>query len=278
MTRSRKILLKVFIFIILAAVSFIWIYPFLWMISASFKTTMELFKNGLRLLPEHFSIDSYVRAWVKGNFGRYFFNSVFVTLWTIVLVVVRCAMAGYVLALYDFKGKKIILGILLATFLIPTGTTIIPTVDISEALGLLNSRIGVILALGGAGNVAALLLYKATFESVPASLREAAELDGASFITVFSRVMVPMAGPVTATTVILTFMSAWNNFMIPLVFTFGKPEYRTLPVGMMAFQGANETDWSGMAAAGTIALVPIVIVFIALQKYFINGIAGAVKE
>lgn len=278
MNKRVKLSYKVFIAVVLAVISFLWIYPFLWMISASFKSTMELFKNGLRLIPEKFSFDSYVRAWVKGNFGRYFYNSVFVTAWTIVLVVLRCAMAGYVLALYDFRFKKTILAILMATFLIPTGTTIIPTVDISQALGLLNSRRGVILALGGAGNVAALLLYKATFESIPASLREAAEIDGASFFTIFSRVMAPMAGPVTATTVILTFMGAWNNFMIPLVFTFGAPEYRTLPVGMMAFQGANETDWSGMAAAGTIALVPIVIVFIALQKYFINGIAGAVKE
>ena len=278
MTRGNRTFIKVCVCAFLALVSFLWIYPFLWMISASFKTTMELFQNGLNLIPQQISFESYVRAWVKGNFGRYFFNSVFVTVWTIILVVVRCAMAGYVLALYDFRGKKIILAVLMATFLIPTGTTIIPTVEISQALGLLNTRIGVILALGGAGNVAALLLYKATFEGVPSSLREAAEIDGAGFMTIFFKVMAPLAGPVTATTVILTFMGAWNNFMIPLVFTFGTPQFRTLPVGMMAFQGANETDWSGMAAAGTIALVPIVIVFIALQKYFINGIAGAVKE
>ena len=97
-------------------------------------------------------------------------------------------------------------------------------------------------------------------------------------MTTFFRVMAPMTGPVIATTIIMTFMGAWNNFMIPLVFTFGVPQYRTLPVGMMAFQSVNETDWSGMAAAGTLALLPIVAVFIALQKYFINGIAGAVKE
>ena len=276
--KTKKLTGKIFIGIILAFVCFIWIYPFLWMISASFKSTMELFQNGLKLMPEHFSFDSYIRAWVKGNFGKYFFNSVFVTLWTIALVVIRCAMAGYVLGTYDFRGKKLIISVLLATFLIPTGTTIIPTVDISDALGLLNTRIGMILALGGGGNVAALMLYKATFEGIPRSLREAAEIDGAGFFTSFSRIMLPMSGAVTATTVIMTFMGAWNNFMIPLVFSFGKPEYRTLPVGMMAFQGANETDWSGMAAAGTISLVPIMLVFICLQKYFINGIAGAVKE
>jgi ABC-type glycerol-3-phosphate transport system permease component len=167
---------------------------------------------------------------------------------------------------------------LLATFLIPGGTTIIPIVEISNALGLLNTRVGVILALAGGGHVASIFLYSAFFSNIPRSIPEAARIDGAGFFTTFVRIMVPMAGPITATTIIMTFMAAWNNFMIPLVFTFGVPQYRTLPVGMMAFQSVNETDWSGMAAAGTLTLLPIIVVFIALQKYFINGIAGAVKE
>ena len=273
----KKSIVRSFLFIVLLAFCFIWIYPFLWMISASFKSTMEIFKDGLGLIPDSFSFESYSRAWVKGGFSDYFFNSVWTTLWTIVIVVVRCALCGYVLAMYDFPGKRALMAILLATFLIPTGTTIIPTVELSDALGLLDTRTGLILAMAGGGQVASIFLYKASFENIPKSMPEAAELDGASFCTIFFRVMVPMAGPVTATTIILTFMSAWNNFMLPLVFTFGSPELRTLPVGMMAFQSVNETDWSGMAAAGTLALLPIVAVFIALQKRFVNGIAGAVK-
>lgn len=278
MNKKTKTIITIVAGLLIVFVSFIWIYPFLWMISASFKSTMEIFQNGLSLIPDHFSFDSYVRAWVKGGFSDYFFNSVLVTVWTIAIVVVRCMLAGYVLGMYDFKGKSIIMTCLVATFLIPTGTTIIPIVEISNKLGLLNSRTGVILALAGGGHVASIFLYKAFFANVPKSISEAARIDGAGFFTVFARIMVPMTSPVTATTIILTFMAAWNNFMIPLVFTFGVPQYRTLPVGMMAFQSVNETDWSGMAAAGTLALLPIVLVFIALQKYFINGIAGAVKE
>lgn len=278
MNKKTKTIITIVAGLLIVFVSFIWIYPFLWMISASFKSTMEIFQNGLSLIPDHFSFDSYVRAWVKGGFSDYFFNSVLVTVWTIVIVVVRCMLAGYVLGMYDFKGKSIIMTCLVATFLIPTGTTIIPIVEISNKLGLLNSRTGVILALAGGGHVASIFLYEAFFANVPKSISEAARIDGAGFFTVFARIMVPMTSPVTATTIILTFMAAWNNFMIPLVFTFGVPQYRTLPVGMMAFQSVNETDWSGMAAAGTLALLPIVLVFIALQKYFINGIAGAVKE
>ncbi|MBP0573550.1 carbohydrate ABC transporter permease, partial [Mycobacterium tuberculosis] len=97
------------------------------------------------------------------------------------------------------------------------------------------------------------------------------------FFRIFFSVMLPLAGPVTATVSVLTFLSAWNSFLIPLVFTFGAPDLRTLPVGMLAFVGTNETDWSGMAAAATISLLPVVIFFFFVQRYFVEGVAGAVK-
>jgi raffinose/stachyose/melibiose transport system permease protein len=263
--------------ILLAMVCFCWIYPFLWMISASLKTSMEIFTKGLNLLPDKINFENYWRAWDKGGFSGYFMNSVITTLFSILIVVIRCALAGYVLARYSFRGKTLIMSVLIATFLIPVGTTIIPTVQLSQRLGLLNTRAGLILAMSGGGQVTSILLYKGFFEKLPESLPEAAVIDGAGFFCIFSRVMLPMTGPVTATVTILTFMSSWNNFMLPLVFTFGIPSMRTLPVGMLAFQSANETDWSGMAAAGTMTLIPILICFILLQKYFVSGIAGAVK-
>ena len=263
--------------IIMGAFGFCWIYPFLWMLSASFKSTMEIFQKGLNLIPERISFENYLRAWLKGGFSVYFMNSVITTVFSILIMVFRCALAGYVLARYSFPGKTFIITLLIVTFLVPLGTTIIPTVQISQRLGLLNTRTGLILAMAGGGGVASVLLYKGYFEKIPASLPEAAVIDGAGFFSIFSLVMLPMTGPVTATVTILTFMGSWNNFMLPLVFTFGIPSLRTLPVGMMAFQSANETDWSGMAAAATMSLIPIVVCFIVLQKYFVSGVAGAVK-
>ena len=273
---SRKRLIWVLV-IIMGFLGFCWIYPFLWMLSASFKSTMEIFQKGLNLIPDHLSLENYWRAWIRGGFSVYFMNSVITTLFSILLTVLRCALAGYVLAKYNFPGKTFIITLLIVTFLIPLGTTIIPTVQLSQRLGLLNTRTGLILAMAGGGGVASVLLYKGYFEKIPPSLSEAAIIDGAGFFNIFSRVMLPLTGPVTATVTILTFMGSWNNFMLPLVFTFGIPSLRTLPVGMMAFQSANETDWSGMAAAATMSLIPIVACFIALQKYFVSGIAGAVK-
>lgn len=263
--------------LLFAALCIVWIYPFLWMVSASLKQPMEVFTKGVNLIPDRLMWANYPRAWVKAGFNGYFVNTVIVTAGTLVVVLVRCSLAGYVLGRYEFRGKRLILGVLIVTFLVPAGSTLIPIVDLSMRLGLLNNLLGVILALGAGGNVAAVLLYMGYFSRIPSSLPEAAIMDGAGFATIFGRIMLPMTGPVTATVSILTFMGAWNNFMVPLVFTLSRPKLRTLAVGMLAFQGMHETDWSGMAAAGTIALIPIVALFLVLQKYFIRGMAGAVK-
>ncbi|GAA1652087.1 carbohydrate ABC transporter permease [Nonomuraea sp. NPDC048882] len=263
---------------VLAIGCLIWIYPFLWMVSASLKTSAEVFTKGLDLLPGDPAWSNYERAWVEAEFGKYLLNTVIVTVCTVVVVVVRCAMTGYVLARHDFRGRRIIMGVLVATLFVPAGYTIIPLVDLSQKLGLLNSLTGMIVAMSGAANVAAILLYFGYFRGIPKELTEAALIDGAGFATVFFRVMLPLAKPVTATVTVLTFLSTWNAFFLPLVFTFSRPDLRTVSVGMLAFIGENATDWSGMAAAATISLLPVVALFIVLQRYFIEGIAGAVKS
>lgn len=255
-----------------------WVYPFLWMVSAALKSPLEVFSAGLDLIPKTPQWDNFRRAWVDAHFGTYLFNTLVVTAATVLIVVVRCAMAGYVLARYRFYGRKLIMVVLVATLFVPTGYTIIPVVDLATHLHLLNSLWGMIVALSGGANVASILLYLGYFHQLPKELEEAAIVDGAGFLRTFTRIMLPMAGPVTATVVLMTFMNTWNAFFLPLVFTFSRPDLRTLSVGMMAFVGENSTDWSGMAAAATISLLPVVILFVLLQRYFVEGIAGAVKS
>jgi len=262
----------------LVVVGALWIFPFVWMVSASLKTSAEMFGSALNLIPETPQWTNYERAWVDANFGGYLLNTVIVTVATVVLVVIRCALAGYVLGRYRFPGSRVIIGIFIATLFVPTGYTIIPIVKISLQLGLLNSLSGMVLALAGASNVAAILIYAGFFRSMPAELEEAATLDGAGFFRIFAQVMLPLSMPVTATVSVLTFLGTWNAFFLPLVFTFSRPELRTLSVGMQAFLGENATDWSGMAAAGVISIVPVVALFIFMQNYFVEGIAGAVKS
>jgi raffinose/stachyose/melibiose transport system permease protein len=264
-------------FMALAALCLLWVYPFAWLVSASLKGQLEIFAKGLNLVPDTLLWENYARAWTTAGFARYMLNTVLVTLGTVALVIFHTALTGYVLGRYDFLGRRLVVGVLAATLLVPLGATIIPIVDLTAALGLLNSRWGIILALAGGGHAAAILLYAGYFRSLPKELEEAAILDGAGFFTIFFGVMLPLAGPVTATVAVLTFLAAWNAFLIPLVFTFSSPELRTLAVGMLAFVGTNETDWSGMAAAATISLLPVVVLFFFVQRYFVEGVAGAVK-
>lgn len=264
-------------FIILLPLALLWVYPFIWMISASLKTNLQILNKGLNLIPDSLNFSAFSRAWFDAHFDSYFMNSVLTTFWSIVIVVIRCALAGYVLGLYDFVGKKLILGIMLVTFFVPTGTTLIPTVTLSRSLNLLNTRQGLILAMAGGGQVASVLLYKNFFQSTPRELIEAGAIDGAGFLRTFFSIMLPLCGPITATTVVMTFMGSWNNFMLPLVFTFSNTALRTLPVGMMVFSKGDTVDYAGQCAAAILSIMPIVVVYVFCQKYFVSGIAGAIK-
>lgn len=259
------------------AVCVAWVYPFIWMVSASLKNSFDVFSQGLQIIPKSPDWSNYSRAWFAAGFGKYLFNTVFVSVLTVIIVVVRCAAAGYVLARYRFRGRKALLIILVGTLFVPTGYTIIPVVDLAMRLHLLNSLSGMVVALSGGAHVASILLYVGYFRGLPHELEEAAILDGAGFFSIFFRVMLPLAKPVTATVTLLTFLATWNAFFLPLVFTFSRPDLRTVSVGMLAFLSENAVDWSGMAAAATISLLPLVILFIFLQRYFVEGIAGAVK-
>ncbi len=258
-------------------VCYYWIYPFLWLVSISLKTQMEVFKEGLRLVPRKPQWQNYANAWVKAGFGRYTLNTVLVTAGSVLLGLARASTAGYVLGRYNFVGKRFLLVLLVATFVVPNGYTIIPIVDISRRLGTLNSLWGIILVLGGSGQVANVLLFMGYFSKIPAEVEESAKIDGAGFYTTFFRITLPLAQPIVATVTVMSFLGAWNSFFVPLVFTFSKPQLRTLAVGMMAFAGTHETDWTGMAAAAVIALVPVVVFFFFVQRYFVEGLAGAVK-
>jgi len=280
MTRSRiarNVLRSTLISVVLLPICIVWVYPFLWMVSSSIKTNAEIFA-GLGLFPEAIRLDNYVRAWNEAKVGDYFVNTVLVTGGSIVISVLAVSMMGYVLGRYRFPGKRIIVGLLAAAIFLPEGYTIIPVFDLINRLNLQGSLWGLTLAEAGGIHVIATLLFAGYFSQLPKELEEAAMLDGAGFLRIFWQVYLPLAKPVTATAIILQFMHSWNDFLLPLVLTLNKPELRTLSVGIYSFQGEYFTDWSGMAAAATIGLLPIIVVFLFLQRYFVEGIAGAVKQ
>lgn len=264
--------------IILIAIAAIWIYPFVWMVTASFKSQSEFFKNKLGLIPEKFTFDNIVRVWKSNNFNIYFLNTFLVTVSVVLLVLIITATAGYVFGRYNFVGKKLVMGILVASITIPLVSTMIPVYQIVRGMGLVGTRTGLILATAGGSHVIFLMLFSAYFQQLPNELDEAARMDGCGFFRVFASIMFPLSKPICTTVIIMETVWTWNDFLRPLILTLNNPLSRTLAVGLYAFKGENTVDWTGIAAGGTISLLPIAILFIFMQKYFVDGVAGAVKS
>jgi len=263
--------------VLLVGVLFVWIYPFLWMLSASFKNESEFFTKGLSLIPASFDLSNYVRAWNAGNFDRYFINSIIITIAVIIIVLVITATCGYALGRYSFPGKKVILTILGISIFFPMEFSLIPVFQLIKSMGLMNSLLGVIFAESGGGHVLFVLLFASFFRAVPKELEEASIMDGCNFLQTFIHIILPLSKPIIVSVIIMQFVWTWNSFLLPLVLTLSTPDLRTLAVGLYALRGENIVDWTGIAAGGTIALAPIIIIFLFLQRYFIDGIAGAVK-
>lgn len=269
---------KIILYAILAVTAFLWVYPFLWMVSASFKTQNEFFASGLNLIPESFRLDNFIRAWNNANFGVYFKNSILVTVSVVVIVLFSTSLAGYALGRYSFIGKGVIMKIFMASITIPLVFTVIPVYELLKNMGLSQNLLGLILAESGGGHVIFLMLFSSFYASIPNEMEEAATIDGAGFVQIYGKVMFPLAKPIMVTVVIMQFIWTWNSFLLPLIITLNNPSMRTLAVGLYALRGENVVDWTGIAAGASIAILPVIFIFVILQKYFVDGIAGAVKS
>ncbi|CQR47230.1 L-arabinose transport system permease protein AraQ [Paraliobacillus sp. PM-2] len=268
---------KILKHLILIVFSFIWIYPFVWMLSASFKSKSEFFESGLSLIPNSLDFSNFIRAWNEANFSQYFLNSVIITASAILIILVITSTCGYALGRYSFPGKKIFIAILGASIFIPLEFSMIPIFQLIKSLGLMDSLLGIILAEAGGGHVIFVLLFASFFRSVPKEMEEAAIIDGSSFIQIFTRVMLPLSSPIIGSVVIMQFVWTWNSFLLPLVLTLSNASLRPLAVGLYTLRGENIVDWTGIAAGSSIAIIPVIILFVFFQRYFIDGLSGAVK-
>lgn len=274
---NRQLFVRVIAHIAFSVVGFVYMYPFLWMVASSLKTKGEFFGNGLSLMPQQPRWDNYIEAWRSAEFSVYFGNTVFIAIIATILTVLLTSMAGFALSRYEFPGKKMFIGTMLVTVFLPRGYTIIPIFEVIKNLRLLNTLWAVILVSVGTSMVFNTFLFMGYFQTLPKDIEESAILDGANFPMIYWQIAMPFALPMVGTVTLFEVIDNWNSFFLPLVFTLGRPELRTLAVGMYAFMGENSTDWTLLCAAATISLLPIVILFLLLQRTFINGIVGAIK-
>ncbi|TCO20541.1 raffinose/stachyose/melibiose transport system permease protein [Kribbella steppae] len=276
MKRGRAVTVMTHVALLVSGLA--WLYPLFWALGSSLKSDDEFFGRGLSPLPSQFLWSNYLDAWREASFGRYFMNTFLITLGTVLVTLVVTSTAGYVLARTRFPGRGFCLGLVSATLFLPHGYTIIPVFDLMQRLHLLNSLWAVIVVQASGGVVFGTFLFMGYFMAIDRELEDAAQVDGANFHQTFARIMLPLSGPMLATVGLFTAITAWNSFFIPLVFTLGRPELRTLAIGMYAFIGENSTEWTLLCAGTVITLAPITLLFLLLQRFFVNGLAVAVKQ
>lgn len=270
------------LYLILAALTIFALYPIVYALLGSFKTNQEFVRGGTSLLPQSgWQFVNYQRAWNLAEFERYIGNSVFVTVFSTFFVLLFTSMAGYAFARDDFPGKRLIQGCLLATMFISVGTvTIYPTMAIVRGLGLMNSRWGLITVYAFAVNTSGIYLYQGYVRSLSKEMDEAAIIDGCGFFTVYLRIILPLSTPILATLGLLSFKGCWNDYLLPLVMTMSAPNLRTLTVGVVSLKGIADgaAAWDIMLAGASISLIPVLILYLFCNQYFISGIAaGSVK-
>jgi multiple sugar transport system permease protein len=248
------------------------VLPFWTMLVTSLKPQAYIFEIPPRLWPSEPSLVNYAAALSTDQFGLYFANSLFVAIATTLITLLLSGMLAYAFARLDFPGREALFQLLLVGLMIPQVMLIIPQFMVARRLGLLDSLTGLVVVYVALNLSLQTFLLRGFFEGLPRELEEAALIDGASRWTIFHRIVLPLARPGLAVVAIFTFLYSWDEFPWAHV-AIKETTRRTLPVAIALFQAQRLTEWGKVFAASIIALVPVVVVFVIFQRYFIRGIA-----
>lgn len=249
----------------------VWLIPFVWMLLGSLKTQREILVRPPTWFPQNPTLDNFATWFGELNFGQFFANSLFVAVVTVLGNLVFCSMVGYALAKMDFAGKKLLFGAVMVTLMVPSVATFVPLFVLVSNLGMINTYAALILPF--LTQPLGVFLMRQFIAGIPDELLEAARIDGAGELRIFARVVMPLCGPPLATLGILTFLSSWNNFLWPLVAAQSQDMY-TLPVVLSLYStGQNATNYGLLLAGAALVIAPILLLFVLLQRYFIQGVA-----
>jgi alpha-1,4-digalacturonate transport system permease protein len=271
-SRSPK---KILFAVVCVALALGTLFPVLWIVVSSFKPQSELFSFPMTFLPKHWTLENYISTFNRGNFLVYFSNTAFVAVVSTLITVIINIMAGYALSKYIFPGRDIIFGVMIATLMIPLQVIMIPIFLQLKNMHLLNSLWGIIIP--PAATPTGIFLARQYLVTLPDSLIEASRIDGGSEFFIFTRIIFPLAKPVAATIAIFSFMWRWNDYLWPLI-VITRNSKQTIQQALAAFVGQYQINWAELLAMTTVAIIPIIVVFLSMQRFFMRGItAGAVK-
>ena len=272
--KINLLLVLKYIFMILFFIACI--FPLIWLIINSFKTQDNFFANPWGF-PDSWTLENYKHALVDGNIGRYFMNSVIVSIISVFVTIVLSVMASYGVTRLKWKFSKLTLSLFLLGMMIPAYGSVIPLYSMFNKLGLLNHYIAVIIPHVTFALPTAIFIMTGFFVSLPNELEEAAIIDGCSLLQAFRKVIVPVVVPGVVTVAVISFIGIWNDLLFSQIFLTDRDKM-PLPIGLTEFQGIYSTDYVGMIAAIVVTVVPVIVVYIILHEKIIDGmVAGAVK-
>ena len=266
----------------LILMSFFSLFPFLWLISTALKGIDEnIFQYPPYFIPKQFTFENFAGVWKKIPFLLYFLNSFIVAAFTVALNLVFSSLAAYPLARMTFKGRNFIFALILTTIMIPFQAIMLPVylivlkLHLVDSYGIIMGYLGLILPF--AVNAFGIFLMRQAFLTIPKEMEEAAFIDGCSVFEIWRKILLPMTAPTLAVLAIFTFIGSWGEFLWPSIVLTNKTLY-TLPVGVNDLQGMFSANWRYIAAGSIISIIPIIIFFVLMQKYFVSGQSdGAVK-
>ncbi|MEV6925338.1 carbohydrate ABC transporter permease [Dactylosporangium sp. NPDC051485] len=269
------VLARVAVGLLLLLYAAISLYPFLWMVSAAFKDQFEVVAGG-NLIPHRPTLHTLAETWSELHFFDYFLNSLKVTGLTVLLVLVIYSAAGYAFSVLRFPGRKALYRLFMVLLFVPGVTVLLPVVLLENKLGLLGSHWGLILPFVNGSAPLSILMMTNAFDVIPGELREAARVDGAGELRIFTTIYLPLSRPVLVTIAVLTAIPTWNEYLLTRV-SLNDPGTFTLPIALQNLQSGAVAHYNVLMAGALIVVIPVIILFVAAQRYFVNGLMGAVK-
>jgi len=271
-TKVKTIMLKCMATLLVGALALACMFPFLWMVSASFKNEVDVMEFPIRLIPRTVNWNNYATVWLKSDFPNYYRNSLIVTSITLAGTIFLSTTAAYGFARLKFRGKNLIFGVYLATLMVPVQVTLLPKYIYFGQMHLNNTFYALILP--GIFSAFNTFLMRQYYEGIPYELTEAAQIDGASHFRIFWQIMLPLTKSGFVTLLLFSFTWTWNDYINPLIYC-NKEELLTLTVGLQRFQQAQSTHYALIMAGCTLALAPLILLFLFTQKYFIESFASS---
>ena len=271
-TKSQRMVRAILTYIMLILIAIICAGPFIWLLAASFRSGQNIYD--ISLIPENPTVENYVGVWEFLSVPRYLLNTVIITVGSIVLDVILSALCAYPLACMRFKGKNVVLSLLLASMIIPAAAGMIINYLTISAMHLLDTLAGVILV--GSVKVFSIILMRQGYLGVPKDLIEAARIDGAGELRIWWQIMLPGIMPTISTVIIFDFISRWNEFLWPII-VLQDPEKYPLAAALQYLNGSFNYKFGYIAAGAIISVIPVIIVFILCQKNYLEAVSGAVK-